>query len=339
MPNNLRSLPTLVILNNKGGVAKTTNTSLFAEYAALVQGKRVLLIDFDGQCNLTSQWIGHEVVKGERVPPINPNLDPDSPDDLANYNLRSSITDIFYDKLVEPYFTPIGPEDPDDIDSPRVDLIACSQTGMRRLQEVLSVADNDDPDQEGRHVVKGVPTARIVQQLGNFCSNPELSEYYDIILVDTGPGINALFRAALHAATHVLAPYIPESFSILGVGPLIHNITLANRNRFARSEPITFLGLLPSKVDTRNNVHIEIVDMALNKPGISENHVPEDCFVPASVHITRRSTTNRPNQQPYSIFQMKPSEPIRQRCEEVFSYLFDQVFRGEANQNINEGVA
>ena len=101
-----QKIKVVVFLNNKGGVTKTTTTSLYAEYASLIQGKRVLIIDFDGQCNLTSQWIGHEMINGEREPIVNPDIE-DA--DLAEYNRRSSITDIFRGKAVETYLTQIGP--------------------------------------------------------------------------------------------------------------------------------------------------------------------------------------------------------------------------------------
>jgi len=56
-PNAIR----LVIFNHKGGVGKTTLTvNIAAEVAAL--GKRVLLVDSDPQCNLTSYLIEDRVV-------------------------------------------------------------------------------------------------------------------------------------------------------------------------------------------------------------------------------------------------------------------------------------
>lgn len=45
--------------NNKGGVGKTTNTLMFAQLKAL-KNKKILCIDVDSQCNLTSQLIGNQ---------------------------------------------------------------------------------------------------------------------------------------------------------------------------------------------------------------------------------------------------------------------------------------
>ncbi len=51
----------LVIFNHKGGVGKTTLTVNIA-FALAAMGKRVLLVDSDPQCNLTSYLVAEEVV-------------------------------------------------------------------------------------------------------------------------------------------------------------------------------------------------------------------------------------------------------------------------------------
>lgn len=57
-------MPIISIINNKGGVAKTTTTFMLGAYLA-DQGKRVLLIDFDAQMNLTDK-VG--ALKKDKVP-------------------------------------------------------------------------------------------------------------------------------------------------------------------------------------------------------------------------------------------------------------------------------
>ena len=44
---------TIAIMNNKGGVGKTTTAIAMADILTRDYKKRVLLVDCDGQCNLT----------------------------------------------------------------------------------------------------------------------------------------------------------------------------------------------------------------------------------------------------------------------------------------------
>lgn len=62
-------MKTIAIMNNKGGVGKTVTAINLAEILVHDHGKRVLLIDCDGQCNLTNFY--------------KPGYDPDSDSNVA----------------------------------------------------------------------------------------------------------------------------------------------------------------------------------------------------------------------------------------------------------------
>lgn len=318
-----------VCLSNKGGVAKTSTSSLSAEFFALIKKLRCLIIDLDGQLTLTYHWIGHEMVNGFREPPLHPDI---TTEDLEFYNRRCSITDIFQGKYVEPYRTAITPDDPEDTESPRVDIIPCSASGIAWIQDTISTGEKKDPTDliTHRESVMTVPNTKLIKGLYDFCHNPDLGEFYDVIIIDTGPGVNTFFVAALNAATHVIAPYTPEEFAVIGVGPLLYQISKVNKCRPFGAEQIKLVGLLPTKVDSRNNVHIEIIENMFTNPQLARAHLPSGVFIPYSIKFLRRSSSKREG-LPFSIFQMKPSDPLRKRCEFALEHIYSKVFMEENN--------
>lgn len=313
----------IVSINNKGGVGKTTLVSLLAEYAYYRRKLRTLVIDFDGQMNCTTQWIGHELVDGKRVPPPHPDI---TEEDLQDYNVRSSVTDIFLlGKQVEPYATLLGPEDRDDVQSPRVDIVACSQAGMAELFRVTGVDPNAEPGY-GPVETRAVPSARVAQGLFSLIHSEITASYYDLVIIDTAPGVSATFLGALTAATHVVSPYVPETWPALGFGPTLNELREFNSQISGDRPPIDFVGFLPSKVDSRSSMHLDMMDNMLSGRN-SQVHMPEGLYIPNSIHIARRVLADRlKNVSPYSIFEMKPSENVRAQCEKTLGHIVDRVF-------------
>jgi chromosome partitioning protein len=320
------SIPTKVYLNNKGGVGKTTCASLDAEYSALILGQRVLLIDWDGQMNLTAQWIGTDVDGRKNIiPPKHPDIDEDDEEDMQLYEVRSSIIDIFAGKEVLPHATYIGPDDLDDVSSPRVDIVAGSREGMRSLQENIETKESGLSDGQTNIGIKsnvvGYSTRKLIARLAEFCSDPQLSEFYDQIIIDAGPSETPLFRAAIQASTHIVTPYKPEGFSIMGVTTLVNNIVSANSNRIGRSERIKFIGLLPCIVDRgRGGFHEANIEEV--KESVSY-HLPAPLVITNSKKISSRQLKEV---KPDSVFRLRPSDPIRKECESVFKYINNEVF-------------
>ncbi len=316
-------IPSKVYLNNKGGVGKTTNSSLDAEYSACIKGQRVLLIDWDGQMNLTGHWIGVDVdEKGNLMTPVHPDIDPNDEEDKALYSHRSSIIDIFYGKEVLPHPTYIGPEDIDDLISPRVDIIAGSREGMYQLQHNFDTAVVSH-GVTTENTVKGYSTRKLIQRLAEFCANPELGRYYDQIIIDAGPSDTPLFRAAIQAATHIVTPYKPEEYSFMGITTLVNNILSANSNRMGRAEKVKFIGLLPCMVDRgRGGFHEDYIRDAMQD--FSHYHFPEGYLLINSKKISSRQS--KVEQKPDSVYKLRPSDPIRKDCESVFNYVHGEVF-------------
>ncbi len=74
---------------------------------------------------------------------------------------------------------------------------------------------------------------------------------FDVCLIDTAPSLGVAMAAALIAADYVISPIELEAYSIQGIKKMlitIQNVRKANRK-------LQFLGMIPSKVDSRNPRH------------------------------------------------------------------------------------
>lgn len=73
--------------------------------------------------------------------------------------------------------------------------------------------------------------------------NERLEERFDVVIIDTPPSLDHLLMNALHAATHVLVPYVPHHLSFEGVRQLVRALfpvmTRANRS-------LKILGFVPT---------------------------------------------------------------------------------------------
>lgn len=73
----------------------------------------------------------------------------------------------------------------------------------------------------------------------------------DVVLVDTAPSLGISMAAALLAADHVLSPIELEVFSLQGIKQML--TTIANLRQ--ANKKLKFLGMVPSRVDSRNPRH------------------------------------------------------------------------------------
>lgn len=79
-----------------------------------------------------------------------------------------------------------------------------------------------------------------------------LADYFDVCLIDTAPSLGVAMTCALLSADYMLSPTELEMFSVMGV-----NKMLAVFENLKKHNPgLTFLGMLPNKVDGRKARHM-----------------------------------------------------------------------------------
>ena len=185
----------LTIFNHKGGVGKTTLTVNIA--AALArQGKRVLLVDSDPQCNLTAYIFADDVV-----------------DDLLDNSEEPSGRTIW--SAVRPVYEEIGEVshlDPMPTPVSGVDLIP-GDIRMSQFEE--SLADSW--------------TSCFKRKLGGFRAITAVSalvqavidqDEYDFVFYDTGPNIGSLNRILLLDSDFFIVPVACDLFSTRALSTL-----------------------------------------------------------------------------------------------------------------------
>lgn len=179
----------VAFFNNKGGVGKTSlvyHTSwMFVEL-----GYRVLAVDLDPQSNLSIMALDEE-----RLEALWP--DDDHPETLHG--------------AVAPLFRGTG-----DIREAHIEPLA---DGLGLLVGDLALSRiEDDLSTEWPRCLEGKERAfRVTTAFWRICLEAAARHSADVVLIDVGPNLGAINRAALVASTHVVVPVAPDLFSLQGL--------------------------------------------------------------------------------------------------------------------------
>ena len=185
------SIPVLTFFNNKGGVGKT---SLVYHTAWMMSdlGKRVLCVDLDPQANLTSAFLSEDVL--EKI-----------------WSDHTTDVSTVY-QGVRPLF------DVGDIHIPQIQRVAANlgllagDLGLSRFEDELSqvwaAAFND------RNLTRPF---RILTAFWRMAQQAAVDFEADVIVLDVGPNLGAINRAALLASDAVVVPLGADLFSLQGL--------------------------------------------------------------------------------------------------------------------------
>ncbi len=183
------SIPVIAFFNNKGGVGKTTLVYHLAWMFAHL-GKRVLAADLDPQANLTSAF-----------------LDEEEQESLFEQENRAAT---IFDCL-QPLIKGIG-------DIKAAEGVSFSER-LRLLPGDLQLSTFEDQLSNAWPVcLDGDERAfRVISSFWRTIQASGAGMQAELLLVDLGPNLGAINRAALIAADHIVIPLGPDLFSLQGL--------------------------------------------------------------------------------------------------------------------------
>lgn len=183
------STTVIAFFNNKGGVGKTSIVYHLAwMYADL--GIRVVAADLDPQANLTAAFLDED-----RLEELWP--DGDHPDTLFG--------------CVQPLLRGIG-----DIADPHLEAIEdrlallVGDLSLSRFEDQLSEVWPKCNDRDER-------AFRVISAFWRIMQSAAVKHEAGLIVMDLGPNLGAINRAALIAADYVVVPLSPDLFSLQGL--------------------------------------------------------------------------------------------------------------------------
>jgi cellulose biosynthesis protein BcsQ len=210
-------MKTIAFFNNKGGVGKTSLVYHLAwKYTDL--GLSVLAADLDPQANLTSMFL--EENRLEELWPVG-----DHPCTVYG--------------AIKPLLEGTG-----DVSQPHVEAIS-RHIGLIAGDLALSSAEDELNSQWPDCLDRKARAFRVISAFWRVLELGAQARNVDVVLIDVGPNLGALNRAALIAAQHVVIPLAPDLYSLQGLnnlGPTLRRWRAEWDERYQRN-PISGLSL------------------------------------------------------------------------------------------------
>jgi len=190
-------MKTIAFFNNKGGVGKTTLVYHVAWMCAEL-GQRVLAVDLDPQANLTTMFLDEE------------SLETLWPENGENQSILACILPIIKGR------GDIAPAPLQEIRK-QIHLLP-GDLDLSRFEDNLS-------DNWPKCLDRNEAAFRAITAFYRIIHDAAETVNADIVLMDVGPNLGAINRAALIASDHVVMPLAPGLFSLQGLrnlGPTLH---------------------------------------------------------------------------------------------------------------------
>lgn len=223
------SFPVIAFFNNKGGVGKT---SLVYHLCWMFQelGRRVLVADLDPQANLTAAFLDDDRLE---------DLWPDGEHPETIYGAIEPLLKGTGDVSMEPHLEQI-------------------EEGSHLLVGDLALSlFEDELSQQWPNCLDGKERAfRVITAFWRVLQAGAQRMGADIILMDLGPNLGAINRAALVASDHLVIPLAPDLFSLQGLrnlGPTVRKWRSEWKERLKKA-PLSKRDLPEGKIDSAGYV-------------------------------------------------------------------------------------
>lgn len=227
-----------------------------------------------------------------KMPPINPDYDPNDPE-YKDWDGISSIADIFFGKPVYTYSTFI----------PNLDIAPAYASQLLLAERVTQ-----------EEVI-----TKIHERLNHFLSQEEVKNEYKFVVIDTPPSKGPLTISAFKAATHVIIPTQMEGFSVDGIYGMLQ---LWKQETYCRSpeNPIELVGLLVNKF-RKVSTQMQYYEMLKNSKNI------KDYLIPHKIHLrTVYNEVLEPGAQPKIMSELSKNHPARLETEKFCKFVYKKVF-------------
>lgn len=202
------------VINNKGGVGKTTSVAAFAELLAYL-GYRTLVVDLDEQSNLSMFFHAYiddneEIISGIKKP------DELNVCELFKYRFKEKAE---VQQLIR------------TTQIPGVDIIPSSKRHARTVLELtLNTGNNNIVLKRALKTIK---------------------EDYDYIFLDNAPASNILTVNSIFASDYIITPVKVEQYSLKGLRETLSSIVYIKEEHDL--EQIEFLGAYITQASTNTN--------------------------------------------------------------------------------------
>ena len=202
-------MPNIAFFNNKGGVGKTSLVyHLSCMYAD--RGVRVLAIDLDPQANLSAMFLAEERLE-ELLSPA-----------FSRPTILGS---------VQPIIEGVG-----DVASVHVETVQIESDDISLVVGDLGLSAFEDRLSESwpKTLDRDLAALRVTTAFARLIEEAAVRVSAEVVLIDVGPNLGAINRAALIASDHVVVPLAPDLFSLQGLrnlGPTLRQWRTGWRRR------------------------------------------------------------------------------------------------------------